>query len=138
MIIYFAGSITGGRDNIDAHQRIIKHLQQYGTVLTEHVGAESLTEIGETEVPDETIHDRDMDWLLSANMVVAEVSTPSLGVGYEIGRAVEYRIPVVCLCQDMTNKKLSPMIAGADGVKVIYYDEIINAFDELQTTLISR
>ena len=37
--IYFCGSIRGGRDDAEIYARIIKYLQAYGQVLTEHVGA---------------------------------------------------------------------------------------------------
>lgn len=135
MKIYFAGSIRGGRDDAEVYRQLIEYLQRYAEVLTEHIGEDTLSDQGESDKDVCTIHDRDMDWLLSADMIVAEVSNPSLGVGYEIGRAVEHDIPVVCLYQSYADKKLSPMIAGADKVRIIYYDEIINAFGELQTAL---
>ena len=36
--IYFCGSISGGRDDAELYAKIIKYLQSYGQVLTEHVG----------------------------------------------------------------------------------------------------
>lgn len=138
MKIYFAGSIRGGRDDAEVYRQLIEYLQRYAEVLTEHIGEDSLSDQGESDRDVYTIHDRDMDWLLSADMIVAEVSNPSLGVGYEIGRAVEHDIPTVCLYRSNADKKLSPMIAGADEVRIIYYDEIINVFDELQTALTNR
>ena len=44
--IYFAGSIRAGRADASLYQRIVKILQKYGTVLTEHVGDPALTEAG--------------------------------------------------------------------------------------------
>ena len=44
--IYFAGSIRAGRADASLYQRIVKILQRYGTVLTEHVGDPNLTEAG--------------------------------------------------------------------------------------------
>ena len=44
--IYFAGSIRGGRADASLYQRIVKILQRYGTVLTEHVADPTLTEEG--------------------------------------------------------------------------------------------
>lgn len=37
MKIYFCGSIRGGRDDVHLYQKIVRKLQSYGTVLTEHV-----------------------------------------------------------------------------------------------------
>ena len=89
MIIYFAGAIRGGRADQALYLQIIEELRGYGTVLTEHIGDAALTQSGE-EQSDAFIHDRDLDWLRSADVLVAEVTTPSLGVGYEIGRCIEW------------------------------------------------
>jgi nucleoside 2-deoxyribosyltransferase len=70
------------------------------------------------------IHDRDMAWLRSASHVVAEVTTPSLGVGYEVGRAVELEIPTVCLFRAQPDRKVSAMIAGCGDLQMRQYGEI--------------
>ena len=44
--IYFAGSIRGGREDVQLYMKIIKILQRYGTVLTEHVADPKLEECG--------------------------------------------------------------------------------------------
>lgn len=86
--IYFAASIRGGRDDVGIYLKIITYLGKYGKVLTEHIGDKNIGMSGENL--DETeIHDRDMNWISSAKIVIAEVTTASLGVGYEIGRMVE-------------------------------------------------
>ena len=121
MRIYFAGSIRGGRDDRDIYNQIIKYLKQFGEVVTEHIGCDSLQEGGEPDLDDREIHDRDMNWLLSSDMVVAEVSNPSLGVGYEIGRAIENDIRVICLFNSGSNKNLSAMINGTEKINVINY-----------------
>ena len=43
-LIYFCGSIRGGRDDAALYKRIIDRLKQYGEVLTEHVGDASVME----------------------------------------------------------------------------------------------
>mgnify|MGYP001558267773 CR=1 FL=1 len=113
MKIYFAGSIRGGRDDVDLYHKIIEHLQTHGEVLTEHVGAKSLVLMGEDGLDDTYIHDRDMAWVLACDRVVAEVTQPSLGVGYEIGRAIENDKQILCLYREQPNKRLSAMINGA-------------------------
>ena len=59
-------------------------LRKWGTVLTEDVGQAHSPET-DTGTADKWIHDRDVGWLHEADVVVAEVTQPSLGVGYEIG-----------------------------------------------------
>lgn len=123
MTIYFAGSISGGRGDQAIYTQIIDLLKQHGTVLTEHFGDASLTSAGES-LPDRAIHDRDIDWLRQADVLVAEVTTPSLGVGYEIGRAVEWGKRIVCLYRPSDGRRLSGMIAGSSGIIVRRYDDV--------------
>src|SRR6185436_7977216 len=111
MTIYFAGSISSGRGDQAIYAQIIGLLKRHGAVLTEHFGDASLTSAGET-LADRDIHDRDLEWLRKADVLVAEVTTPSLGVGYEIGRAVEWGKRVVCLHRPFHGRRLSGMIAG--------------------------
>ncbi|XP_021355127.1 2'-deoxynucleoside 5'-phosphate N-hydrolase 1-like isoform X2 [Mizuhopecten yessoensis] len=113
MKIYFAGSIRGGRQDAELYLRIIKQLQAYGTVLTEHVGAKTLEESGEKHMTEKEIHDRDMTWLNDCDVLVAEVTQPSLGVGYEIGRAITLNKRILCMFRPDSGKSLSAMIAGA-------------------------
>lgn len=119
-VIYFAGSIRGGRGDRALYAEIIGALQTYGRVLTEHIADEKLTQTGES-LSDKDIHDRDIEWLRSATCVVAEVTTPSLGVGYEIGRAVEWKLPILCLHRAYEGRSVSAMIAGSEGVEMHEY-----------------
>ena len=86
--IYFAGSISGGREDVDVYPPLIDHLRRYGKVLTEHVGNKEMTQLGES-IPLAEIYRRDMEWLSESDVIVAEVTRVSLGVGYELGRMTE-------------------------------------------------
>jgi len=122
--IYFAGAIRGGRDDADLYRQIISLLQNYGDVLTEHIGDENLSSNGEEKLSDREIHDRDINWLFSAAVLIAEVTTPSLGVGYEIGRAIEHKKKILCLYRPQKDKKLSGMINGCPGLTIKEYRDI--------------
>ena len=124
MKIYFAGSIRGGRNDVNVYQQIIKHLKNYGEVLTEHVGSDSLSSKGENSLNDKQIHDRDINWLNSSDIIVAEVTNPSLGVGYEIAMALNLNKKVICLYKTQKDKKLSAMISGSEKINVVEYDNI--------------
>jgi len=119
--IYFAGSIRGGRNDLDRYQEIISYLQHHGEVLTEHIGYFGTTQLGEADKSDIEIFNRDMDWLSSSEFVVAEVSTPSLGVGFEIARAVGLHKKVLCLYRVQKDRKLSAMISGCPDIQVKEY-----------------
>ena len=125
--IYFAGSIRGGREHIDFYIGIIEYLQNFGKVLTEHVGNSSITPEGENTLTDNFIFNRDMEWLSSSDVIVAEVSNPSLGVGFEIASAIGLKKKILCLFKKQENKKLSAMIAGCPDITVKEYVELDEA-----------
>ena len=133
MKIYFAGAIRGGREDVSLYLEIVELLRPYGAVLTEHVADEQLTSLGESE-DDRAIHDRDLAWLKEADCLVAEVTTPSLGVGFEVGKATEWGLRVLCLFRPSAGRALSALIAGSDLVTVREYqspadlDEIFDDF----------
>lgn len=122
--IYFAGSIRAGRDDVELYKKIISKLQEKHKVLTEHIGEASLGSFGETGLSNIEIHNRDMNWVLESDLIVAEVTNPSLGVGYEIGRALEHNKKIICLYRQQEGKRLSAMISGCDKLKVFEYQSI--------------
>jgi len=132
MKIYFAGSIRGGRDDAVIYEAMITWLRSFGEVLTEHVGDPGLSERGDDGSSDGHIHDRDMAWLSSCDLVIAEVTTPSLGVGYELGRATALDKPVLSLHRTISaGQPLSAMIAGSPGIQTAYYSSL----DEAKTII---
>ena len=127
MKIYFAGAIRGGRDETDIYNNIITYLSSKAEVLTEHVGSFKLMTIGEINRSDREIFMRDMEWLESADLVIAEVTTPSLGVGYELGIAAKLKIPVLCLYRPIKGKRLSAMISGNEKFNCQAYQTLDDA-----------
>ena len=120
MKIYFAASIRGGRDDAPLYQALIDDLNTRHTVLTEHIGNPNLTADGQTQLTDQAIRDRDINWLQAADIVVAETTNPSLGVGYELAYAEKIKTPVLILHRDQESH-LSAMIKGTG-----YFDKIFN------------
>lgn len=122
--IYFAGSIRGGRDDASLYRRIIALLREYGDVLTEHVGDARLSATGEAGLSDEAIYTRDLAWLMEADAIVAEVTTPSHGVGYEIARAEALGKPLLCLHRTSAGRRLSAMLAGNPALWCASYETV--------------
>ncbi|MFP5245530.1 MAG: nucleoside 2-deoxyribosyltransferase [Thermoanaerobaculia bacterium] len=121
--IYFSGSITGGRNDVPLYRRLVAALEEDGhRVLAGAVAAEDVSDGGEGLQRAE-IFARDLAWLDAADVVVAEVSMPSLGVGYEIAYArYARRIPVICLWRPAYARRCSAMIAGDSGIELIEYE----------------
>jgi nucleoside 2-deoxyribosyltransferase len=110
MKIYFACSITGGRQDEGIYQVFVKELEALGCdVPTAHIAETGIEEMDAAEDPVD-IYERDVSWIKECNLLVAEVSTPSHGVGFEIGYALNLGIPVVCFHR--TDVTISKMILG--------------------------
>lgn len=131
MKIYFAGSIRGGRDDQALYAEMVIMLSKYGSVLTEHVGDKNISIMGEGDLTRQ-IHDRDIEWLRKADIVVAEVTTASLGVGYEIAKAEEMNKKILCIYRKIDGRSVSAMISGSDKLTLKKYEnmeDIKNLFE---------
>lgn len=133
MKIYFSGSIRGGRQDAKIYNQLIQEIKKHGIVLTEHVGSSEITH----ERSDQEIHDQDMVWLHEADILIAEVTNPSHGVGYEIGRAVALDKKVFCLYRQQKNKSVSAMIKGSPSIECYEYSTI-NEAQSLINQIFSR
>jgi len=131
MKIYFSGSIRGGQQDAELYKELIEELKQYGSVLTEHIGWLAQ----ETSMTDQEIHNRDLQWVKDSDIVVAEVTTPSLGVGYEIGRAIEMNKPVICLYRSLNGNSTSAMIRGCSNLSCFEYTKLEEAKSILKEQL---
>ncbi len=121
--IYFSASISGGRDDAPRYAALISALTRHGPVLTEHIGSADLSDGGEEGPGDREIYARDVAWLREADVVIAEVSTPSLGVGYEVARAAVMGKRIVCLFRTESERRLSAMIRGNPAVRIVEYGD---------------
>lgn len=110
MNIYFACSITGGRQDELVYQRLVAALQDYGHQVPTALLASPDVMPLEGVVPAEDVYSRDVRWITECDMLLAEVSTPSHGVGYEIGYALALGKKVLCLYRK--GRKVSKMILG--------------------------
>ncbi|MBU0675446.1 MAG: nucleoside 2-deoxyribosyltransferase [Proteobacteria bacterium] len=137
LTIYFAGAIRGGRDDALLYAEFIGYLQRYGRVLTEHVGDPRLL-AEEKSMGEAAIFQRDLAWLTKADLVVAEVTTPSLGVGYEIGLAQAMGKEIICLFRLDSGRSLSAMIAGNQEVRLITYRTLTEAQAHLERIIGER
>ncbi len=109
MKIYFACSITGGRQDEDIYSYIIGVLHADGYDVPSAVFALPHG-VDEHEMKAPQVYQRDTQWIRESDVLIAEVSTPSHGVGYEIGFALNLEKPVLCLHRQ--DFKISKMISG--------------------------
>jgi nucleoside 2-deoxyribosyltransferase len=110
MNIYFACSITGGRQDELVYQRLVSVLQSNGHLVPTALLASPDVMPLEGVVSAEDVYARDVHWINECDFLLAEVSTPSHGVGYEIGYALSLGKRVLCLYRK--GRKVSKMILG--------------------------
>lgn len=135
MDIYFAGAIRGGREKVNDYQKIINKLEEIGNVLTTHIANKEIGDKGENNMTPKEIYDRDIVWLKSSELIVAEVSVPSLGIGYELGLAESLGKKIICLYDVNSNKTLSAIIEGNKNFEIIKYnniEEVLEYLDRLK------
>jgi len=136
LTIYFAGAISGGRADVAHYRTIIAALEQDGhRVLAGAVAAEHVSDGGEA-LDSCAIFDRDVRWLGEADVIVAEVSMPSTGVGYEIATArYRFEIPVIALYRPAYTKRCTAMVSGDRGIVLIEYDDASTMLSRLRAAL---
>jgi hypothetical protein len=124
--VYFACSIRGGRNDVELYGQLITVVKRYAEVLTEVFADTSLTADGMSK-PAGDIWSNDIKWIGQANAVIAEVTNPSLGVGYEIAKAEKMGKPILCLFRPEGERKLSAMISGSPSASVFEYNDLRSA-----------
>lgn len=116
MNIYFACSITGGREFEPVYQAIVAALEAERHVIpTSHLASSEVVGL-EKIVSPQDVYLRDIQWINQADLVIAEVSTPSHGVGYEIAYALSIGKPVLCCYQQ--GQAVSKMITGNTNANI--------------------
>lgn len=105
------------------YEQIVLLLSEYGEVLTEK---------NNDGIEPQYIFERDTDWLREADVVVAEVTTPSLGVGYEIGLAESLEKRILCLYREQEDSRVSAMVLGNRNLSIAQYESITDIEAYLQ------
>ena len=112
MIIYCAGPIKGDTTFQKFYLEIIDFVESEGHTPLAGISADLTSTIPLT---DKQVYKRDLKWIDGSKIMIAEISAPSLGVGFEIAYAVyNKKMPVLALVNN-TVKNVSAMITGCDS-----------------------
>src|SRR5436309_9988811 len=85
MRIYLACTVRGDRSGVLAGRAICERLEHHGhEVQTKHLLADNV-EAAEAQLTEADVFRRDLDWLARCDVLVAEASGSSYGVGFEVG-----------------------------------------------------
>ncbi|MGI6243667.1 MAG: nucleoside 2-deoxyribosyltransferase [Prevotella sp.] len=132
--VYFAGSIRGGRVDAALYQRLISYIKKTDNVLTEHIGKSNLSLKAQNKAADKHIYERDTEWLRSSDLVIAECTCPSLGVGYELAYAEAHNIPVYIFYNEST-ANISAMLNGNSNFTILPYETEEDIYPEIDKIL---
>jgi 2'-deoxynucleoside 5'-phosphate N-hydrolase len=112
MIIYCAGPIRGDKQFQSFYKEIIKHVNSLG-----HTALSELNEKFRSAIPltDVQIFKRDIKWMKSSDFIIAEVSSASIGVGFEVAYGLYNLKKYVLALSKKGEKPVSAMIAGCDS-----------------------
>ena len=116
MTIYLACTVRGDRGGVLAGRAICEQLERHGhDVQTKHLLADDV-ETAESQITEHEVFRRDLEWLSACDVLVAEASGSSYGVGFEVGyvlgRAQASGQRVVLLYDAARRDKVSRLITG--------------------------
>jgi len=119
MTVYLACTVRGDRGGVLAGRAICERLQRHGhEVLTTHLLADNV-DSAEARITEHQVFRRDLEWLTSCDVLVAEASGSSYGVGFEVGyvlgRAETTGQRVILLYDTARRDKVSRLITGNDA-----------------------
>jgi NAD(P)-dependent dehydrogenase (short-subunit alcohol dehydrogenase family) len=120
MTIYLACTVRGDRGGVLAGRAICERLQRHGhRVLTTHLLDDNV-ETAESRITETEVFRRDLEWLAACDLLVAEASGSSYGVGFEVGyvlgRAATSGQRVILLYDTARRDQVSRLITGNDAV----------------------
>ena len=111
MIVYCAGPIKGDTKYQESYKDIVRIVESMDHTALAQFSSKIPSTIF---LNDKQIYTRDMKWIDGSKVMIAEVSGPSLGVGFEIAYALFVKnIPVLAVYNEQA-QNISSMISGCN------------------------
>ena len=116
MQIYLACTVRGDRGAVAGLRSLVASLEGAGhTVLTKHL-LEDNVDTAESSLTERDVYARDIAWLEACDMLIADASGSSFGVGFEVGyvlgRSDRANQRVVLLYHADRRDRISRLIVG--------------------------
>lgn len=111
LTIYISGSLAGSRDLESARNRY----ERLGEICTSagfhaYIPHKQTDPVWAAELNSSTVYERDLEELSSADVVVAYLGEPSLGVGAELAIAMQLRKWIIAIWE--SDARMSRFVAG--------------------------
>ena len=85
MQIYLACTVRGDRGAVAGLRALVASLERAGhTILTKHLLDDNV-EGAESALTERAVYERDIAWLEACDILIADASGSSFGVGFEVG-----------------------------------------------------
>jgi nucleoside 2-deoxyribosyltransferase len=112
MIIYCAGPIRGNTSYHENYSEIVRIVESMGHTALSEVSSKFSSSI---PLNAKQVYTRDIKWIDGSKIMIAEVSGPSLGVGFEVSYALFVKkIPVLAIYHEQAGQ-ISAMISGCSN-----------------------
>ncbi len=141
MNIYLACTVRGDRGAVAALRSLVTSLEASGhTVLTKHL-LEDDVDTAESALTEHAVYQRDIEWLDAADVLVADGSGSSFGVGFEVGyvlgRSDRTNQRVVLLYRADRAPAISRLIVGNahPRCEVVKYNDPVELVDRVLALL---
>ena len=128
MKVHFFGSLIGNEmKNGDKthYERIVNTIEELGyDVVTRHSVTKKLDDVlKETPEMHEDYVKKMTNWIKQSDIVIAEVTKPEIGTGFELAIAVHHEKPVIAL---YTNGQDSPILIGQTNTHIQHLEYTID------------
>lgn len=117
------------------YKTIIEAVHENGGDVISEIFVNDALQYGGSPLPSDQIYARDISMIKDADVVIAEVTNPSLGVGYELAFAEQLHKPILCLFNAESQRKLSAMIEGNAYNKIAPYRDLETIHTAVNTFL---
>ena len=135
MRVYLAAAMTSEDRDLGTIRAIRDHLEAAGhEVPTRHVAEPNGREL-DASLTDRDLAARDIAWLEASDAVIAEVTTPSHGVGVEVALAAVRGLPVLLVHR--ADRRVSRLLLGLDGIVDRSYRNLREALEAVDDFLAS-
>jgi len=125
MTVYLAAAMTNPSHDLGVIAGLLTCLETEGhAVPTRHVAHQCARE-RDVCVSDRELAERDLAWLRGSDALVAEVSSPSHGVGIEVASAVQMELPTLILYREGCT--VSRLLLGLQRVESACYRDLDGA-----------
>jgi len=125
MKVYFLGAVSGLSEYGNTYNKIVKILEENdNSVISEHVLGVASKEVSNLSEEFREEYFKKMEKSIkSSDVMVAEISKPTVNIGYEIAYAIEKDKPVLVLYKEST--KVFPLLIGntSDKLEISAYQD---------------